>query len=208
MTAPSLPEGVVTFLFTDIEGSTQLLNRLGDRYAHVLMRHRELVDQAITAHEGVVVRTEGDAFFAAFQKASTAVAAAMAAQRALAEEPWPPNSPLRVRMGLHSGEADLVRGDYVGLSVHVAARAVGGRERRADPDHRGDRRARGNPGHQRSRAACAQGRRRLPSSATAGAWPSRYIPCAAQLVGTEQHPLTGGLLRGPAGRDGRSGQGD
>ncbi len=122
MTAPSLPEGVVTFLFTDIEGSTQLLNRLGDRYAHVLMRHRELVDQAITAHEGVVVRTEGDAFFAAFQKASTAVAAAIAAQHDLTKEPWPPNSPLRVRMGLHSGEADLVRGDYVGLSVHVAAR--------------------------------------------------------------------------------------
>jgi class 3 adenylate cyclase len=122
MTEPSLPEGIVTFLFTDIEGSTQMLNRLGDSYAGVLMRHRELVDEAIAAHEGVVVRTEGDAFFAVFQKASRAVTAAVAAQRALAAEPWPPNSPLRVRMGLHSGEADLVRGDYVGLSVHVAAR--------------------------------------------------------------------------------------
>ena len=122
MTHRSLPEGIVTFLFTDIEGSTQLLNRLGDRYAPVLMRHRELVDEAVAAHDGIVVRTEGDAFFAVFQKASTAVAAAAAAQRALVAEPWPPDSPLRVRMGLHSGEADLVRGDYVGLSVHVAAR--------------------------------------------------------------------------------------
>ncbi len=122
MTALALPEGIVTFLFTDIEGSTQLLNRLGDSYASVLMRHRELIDEAIATHEGVVVRTEGDAIFAVFQKASTAVAAAVAAQRALAEEPWPLNSPLRVRMGLHSGEVDVVRGDYVGLSVHVAAR--------------------------------------------------------------------------------------
>jgi len=122
MTSLALPEGIVTLLFTDIEGSTQLLNRLGDSYASVLMRHRELIDEAIATHEGVVVRTEGDAFFAVFQKASTAVAAAVAAQRALAEEPWPLNSPLRVRMGLHSGEVDVVRGDYVGLSVHVAAR--------------------------------------------------------------------------------------
>ena len=121
MTSLALPEGIVTLLFTDIEGSTQLLNRLGDSYASVLMRHRELIDEAIATHEGVVVRTEGDAFFAVFQKASTAVAAAVAAQRALAEEPWPLNSPLRVRMGLHSGEVDVVRGDYVGLSVHVAA---------------------------------------------------------------------------------------
>jgi len=122
MTATPLPSGVVTFLFTDIEGSTQLLHRLGDDYATVLMRQRELVGTAIEAFGGVVVRTEGDAFFAVFDKASTAVGAAVAGQCALIEEPWPMGEPLRVRMGLHSGEADVVHDDYVGMSVHVAAR--------------------------------------------------------------------------------------
>jgi predicted ATPase/class 3 adenylate cyclase len=118
----SLPEGVVTFLFTDIEGSTNLLHRLGEGYTPVLLLHREILDAAIAEHGGVVVRTEGDAYFAAFDKASTAVAAAIAAQRALACEQWPTGSPLRVRMGLHSGEVEVVHDDYVGLSVHVAAR--------------------------------------------------------------------------------------
>lgn len=94
MSRSSLPAGIVTFLFTDIEGSTSMLYRLGEAYTAVLLRHREILDAAITEHGGIVVRTEGDAYFAAFDKASTAIAAAMAAQRALATEHWPPGSPL------------------------------------------------------------------------------------------------------------------
>ncbi len=124
MSRSSLPAGIVTFLFTDIEGSTSMLYRLGEAYTAVLLRHREILDAAITGHGGIVVRTEGDAYFAAFDKASTAIGAAMAAQRALATEQWPPGSPLRVRMGLHSGEVDVVEDDYVGMSVHVAARVA------------------------------------------------------------------------------------
>jgi predicted ATPase/class 3 adenylate cyclase len=124
MSESSLPRGIVTFLFTDIEGSTELLLRLNEDYAQVLMRHRALVDAAIATHGGVVVRTEGDAYFAAFEKASTAVAAAVEAQRALAQEEWPDGVRLRVRMGLHSGEVEVVDGDYVGLSVHVTARVA------------------------------------------------------------------------------------
>jgi predicted ATPase/class 3 adenylate cyclase len=117
-----LPRGTVTFLFTDIEGSTQLLERLGDRYGAVLLRHRELLTHAFGVHGGVVVETEGDALFVAFDKATAAVAAAVDGQRAIAGEAWPPDGRVRVRMGMHSGEAELSGGGYVGMAVHVAAR--------------------------------------------------------------------------------------
>jgi predicted ATPase/class 3 adenylate cyclase len=117
-----LPTGTVTFLFTDVEGSTRLVQRLGDggyvavrdAYAAIL---REAIDDG-----GVEVSTEGDAFFVAFASPARAVAAAVAAQRALAAHPWPMEGPLRVRMGLHTGEGILGGDNYLGLDVHRAAR--------------------------------------------------------------------------------------
>ncbi|HXY46172.1 MAG TPA: adenylate/guanylate cyclase domain-containing protein, partial [Acidimicrobiales bacterium] len=122
-TAP-LPRGTVTFLFTDIEQSTALLDRLGNRYGDVLLRHRDLLTEACAAHGGVVFGGEGDSLCVAFEKPSAAVAAALAGQRAISKETWPPDVSLRVRMGIHSGEVELVAGDYVGMAVHVAARVA------------------------------------------------------------------------------------
>ncbi len=122
--AQALPTGTVTFLFTDIEGSTRLLERLGTAdYADVLARHQWHIRQALEAAGGVEVKTEGDAFFVVFRSAPAAVAAAAAAQRGLAGERWPDGVDLRVRMGLHTGEGVLAPdSDYVGLDVHRAAR--------------------------------------------------------------------------------------
>ena len=118
----SLPIGTVTFLFTDIEGSTRLLQEIGADYRDVLERHAVIVRRALAEHDGVEVSTEGDAFFAVFRSVTGAVAAAVAAQRALAEEHWPGGHRVRVRMGLHTGEGRLGGGSYVGLDVHRAAR--------------------------------------------------------------------------------------
>ncbi|HVD30263.1 MAG TPA: adenylate/guanylate cyclase domain-containing protein, partial [Methylomirabilota bacterium] len=93
-----LPSGTVTLLFTDIEGSTRLLHELGDRYVQVLAEHRRTLRDAVARHQGVEVDTQGDAFFIVFTSAPDAVAAAHEAQRALA------GSPVRVRMGIHTGE--------------------------------------------------------------------------------------------------------
>jgi class 3 adenylate cyclase len=117
-----LPSGTVTFLFTDIEGSTRLLGRLRDRYVGVLAEHQRVLRAAFEEHGGREVHTEGDAFFVAFGRASDAVAAAVSAQRALACRRWVEGVDVRVRMGLHTGEATLQLGDYVGLDVHRAAR--------------------------------------------------------------------------------------
>src|SRR5918997_3488417 len=119
---PALPSGTVTLLFTDIEGSTQLLRRLGDAYAGVLAEHQRLLREAFAAHGGREVDTQGDAFFVAFPSARAAVEAAVAAQRALAAHPWPDGATVRVRMGLHTGEPSSTGGRYVGLAVHRAAR--------------------------------------------------------------------------------------
>ena len=121
---PALPSGTVTFLFTDIEGSTHLLQRLGPAYAQALGQHQARLRAAFAAHEGVVVDTQGDAFFVAFAAAPEAVAAAAEATRALAAYPWPEGATLRVRMGLHTGTPQLVGEHYVGLDVHRAARIV------------------------------------------------------------------------------------
>ena len=117
----TLPTGVVTFLFTDVEGSTKLLHKLGDAYADALQEHRRLLREAFTANDGAEVDTQGDAFFVAFGRASDAVAAAGDAQRALS------GGPIRVRMGLHTGEPRLTDEGYIGLDVHKGARiaAVG-----------------------------------------------------------------------------------
>jgi len=117
-----LPRGTVTFLFTDIEGSTRLLARLRDGFADVLEAHHRVLRAAFAQHGGHEVHTEGDAFFVAFARATEAIAAAVAAQRALAVHPWPEGVDLRVRMGLHTGEAAVRADDYVGMDVHRAAR--------------------------------------------------------------------------------------
>ena len=124
----SLPSGTVTFLFTDIEASTELLQRLGDRrYAEILAEHRRLLRETFAEGHGREIDTKGDAFLVAFSRARDAVGTAVAAQRALAEHSWPDGASLRVRMGLHTGEPVSETGDYVGLDVHRAARicAVG-----------------------------------------------------------------------------------
>ncbi|MBA2383644.1 MAG: hypothetical protein H0V68_03140 [Actinobacteria bacterium] len=113
-----LPGGTVTFLFTDIEGSTRLLHELGERYAEVLAEHRRVLRDAFGRHGGVEVDTQGDAFFVAFERASGAVAAAQDAQTALAA------GPVRVRMGLHTGEPVVTGEGYVGVDVHRAARIM------------------------------------------------------------------------------------
>ena len=103
-----LPTGTVALLFTDIEGSTRLLERLGDRYVEVLGEHQRLLRATFDQFHGCEVGTEGDAFFVAFAKASDAVAAAAAGQRTLAAHPWPNGMMLRVRMGIHTGEPIVV----------------------------------------------------------------------------------------------------
>jgi YVTN family beta-propeller protein len=119
---PERPTGTVTFLFTDIEGSTRLLQQLRERYDDVLSAHARLLREAIEQFDGHEIDTQGDAFFVAFARARDAVAAAVAAQRAIAAEPWPDTVALRVRMGLHTGEP-LVGGErYVGMGVNRGAR--------------------------------------------------------------------------------------
>jgi hypothetical protein len=114
-----LPSGTVTFLFTDIEGSTKLLHELGADYADALAEHRRALREAFVRHGGVEVDTQGDAFFYAFARAGDALAAAGDAQAALAE------GPIRVRMGVHTGEPVVTDEGYVGLDVHRAARIAG-----------------------------------------------------------------------------------
>jgi predicted ATPase len=110
-----LPTGTVTFLFTDIEGSTRLLHELGDAYADALAEHRRVLREAFVANGGVEVDTQGDAFFVAFARASDALAAASQAQQAL-------EGPIKVRIGLHTGEPLVTQEGYVGIDVHRAAR--------------------------------------------------------------------------------------
>lgn len=117
-----LPHGTVTFLFSDIEGSTRLLQRLGSRYTAVLAEHRRLLRKAFAAHMGYEVGTDGDSFFVAFPNAPQAVAAAAEATHALAEHAWPEGEQVRVRVGLHTGTPEVVGQNYVGLDVHRAAR--------------------------------------------------------------------------------------
>jgi predicted ATPase/class 3 adenylate cyclase len=109
-------------LFSDIEGSTRLLQQLGADYPRVLLEHRDLMRAAFAEHDGDEQSTEGDSFFVTFPSASKAVAAALAAQRALAAHTWPPDGTVRVRIGVHVGEIQTVAGTIVGMSVHEGAR--------------------------------------------------------------------------------------
>lgn len=119
---PDLPRGTVTFVFTDIEESTELLKRLGDEYHEVLSAHRLMVRAAFSAFDGIEIDTQGDAFFFVFPRARDAVAAAVEAQRVHAASRWPDGETVRVRMGLHTGEPALHDEGYVGLDVVRAAR--------------------------------------------------------------------------------------
>jgi class 3 adenylate cyclase len=118
----ALPGGTVTFLFTDIEGSTRLLQELGDDYGDVVRDHRLLLREHLGDKGGTEVDTQGDAFFYSFTRARDAVAGAVAAQRALAAHSWPRGSEVRVRMGLHTGEPSVGDEGYLGLDVVRAAR--------------------------------------------------------------------------------------
>jgi len=117
-----LPSGAVTFLFSDIEGSTRLVKTLRERYAQVLADHRRLVRAAIARQAGHEIDTQGDAFFVAFASAKQAILCALEVQRALAGHDWPSGTSVRVRMGIHTGQAIPVEGAYTGLAVHRAAR--------------------------------------------------------------------------------------
>ncbi len=119
-----LPTGTVTLLFIDIEGSTHLLQQLGECYAGVLTECRELLRDAFSRHHGYEVDSQGDSFFVAFARATDAVSAVVAAQRAITTYPWLEGVAVRVRMGLHTGEPSLVTEGYVGLDVHHAARIM------------------------------------------------------------------------------------
>jgi predicted ATPase/class 3 adenylate cyclase len=119
---PSLPVGTLTFLFTDIEGSTRLVDQLGARFPEALDTHHAILRRAIEAHQGQEVSTEGDAFFAVFPSAADAVGATVDAQRALAAAEWPERVSVQVRMGLHTGDGELGGDNYVGMDVHRAAR--------------------------------------------------------------------------------------
>jgi YVTN family beta-propeller protein len=118
----SQPSGVVTFVFTDIEGSTLLVRQLRDRYSDVLAEHQRLLRAAFGAHRGYEVDTQGDSFFVAFPTAREALVAAVEGQRALLSHTWPEGVAVKVRMGLHTGQVVAADGRYTGLAVHRAAR--------------------------------------------------------------------------------------
>ncbi|MGQ0848939.1 MAG: ATP-binding protein [Actinomycetota bacterium] len=151
ITSNDLPEGQVTFLFTDVEGSTRLLERYPAEYGRSIERHYELLARAVLEHGGVVFDTIGDAVFAAFSEPAAAVEAAGDAQLSLEEEDWSPMDPIRVRMGLHMGEVELRSAHYFGPALHLCARLM-------STAHGGQvvvsgataRLARGSLGHERS----------------------------------------------------------
>ena len=119
---PQLPTGTVTFLFADIEGSTRLVQRLGDQYAAVLARYREILDSSAVQHGGQRIDTVGDAGFFVFSRVTDAAAAAVTVQRTLLAQRWPAGQVLRARIGIHTGEPLAHGGTYVGLDVHRAVR--------------------------------------------------------------------------------------
>jgi predicted ATPase/class 3 adenylate cyclase len=119
-----LPSGTVTFFFSDIEGSTRLIQQLGDRYPDVLLAHHRIQRESLAANGGHELRTEGDSFFIVFDSALKACLGAAAVQKALSEYHWPDGGQVRVRIGLHTGEATLVGNEYLGIDVHRAARVA------------------------------------------------------------------------------------
>jgi predicted ATPase/class 3 adenylate cyclase len=125
MTAATLPSGLVTFVLTDIEGSTKMFRHLGDAYPPILDAHNALLRAQWKAHGGAEVKTVGDSFIVAFASATDAMLASVAAQRAVADHPWPSDGVIRIRIGVHAGMAFPRDGDYVALALHQAARVEG-----------------------------------------------------------------------------------
>ena len=120
----SLPRGTVTFLLTDIEGSTRLLERLGDDYTSLLRDVRGVIRSSVRAASGHEVDSRADEFFAVFRRPAQALEAALAIQRGLREQAWPQNAEVRVRIGMHTGRPTLTDTGYVGIAVHIAARVA------------------------------------------------------------------------------------
>jgi len=118
----SLPRGMVTFLLTDIEGSTRLLERLGDEYTGLLRDVRTVIRSSVRASNGHEVDARADEFFAVFRRSTHALDAALAIQRALQAKTWPQKAEVRVRIGMHTGRPTLTDTGYVGIAVHIAAR--------------------------------------------------------------------------------------
>ncbi len=121
----ALPTGIITYLFTDIEGSTRMVQRLGTEFDEVLAEHNHIMREAIAAHDGVEVKTEGDSFFAVFQSPLACVNATVTAQRQLHNTSWREGGQVLVRMGAHTGEARMGGDDYIGIEVNRAARISG-----------------------------------------------------------------------------------
>ena len=124
ITSRPLPDGAVTFLFTDIEGSTQLWERSPEAMRTALAQHNQIIGDAIDAHGGVVFKTVGDAFYAAFADPVAAVEAAIDAQSGLGESTWPTEPGIRVRIGIHTGAARNEGGDYFGPALNRVARVM------------------------------------------------------------------------------------
>jgi class 3 adenylate cyclase len=120
----NLPVGTVTFMFTDIEGSTELLKQLGDQYAEMLEQQRRIMREASKRWDGTEVDTQGDSFFVSFPRATQAISAAVEIQRSIHEHSWPNDVELRLRMGMHTGEPLTWGEGYVGMDVHRAARVA------------------------------------------------------------------------------------
>ena len=118
----TLPSGTVTFVFSDIEGSTALLKRLGERYSELIAEHRRIVRESFVRYGGVEIDMQGDSFFFAFARARDAATAAVEVQRAHAEHAWPDGESVRVRMGLHTGEPAVGAEGYLGVDVVRTAR--------------------------------------------------------------------------------------
>jgi class 3 adenylate cyclase len=175
-----LPKGQVTFLLTDIEGSTELLGRLGDEYADLLREVRRRVRAAVRPAGGHEVSARGDDVFAVFEEAPAALEAALAIQRAMAAGDWPGGSDVRLRIGLHRGRPDLTDTGYVGLSVHAAARICFAAH-----------------GGQIVMSAAVRGRlsRSLPDGVkltSLGAWRFRGLPEPIEVFEVEAPGLVGG----------------
>jgi len=156
----SLPVGTVTFLFSDIEGSTRLLQRLGDRYEELLSKHRRVIRESAADASGTEIDAQGDALFFSFPRARDAVSGALAAQLRLGAERWPEETEVKVRMGLHTGEPTLGEEGYLGLDVVRGARI----------------------------ASAAHGGQVLVSETTRALLPSE-LPGGAEIIDLGQHAL-------------------
>ena len=198
-----LPSGTVTLLFTDIEGSTRMLQDLGrEAYVRALTEHRRLLREAFTSHGGVEVEMQGDSFHFAFPYARDAVAAAAAGQRALAEHAWE-SQPIKVRIGLHTGEPMQADGLYAGLDVHRAARVMsaahGGQIAPLRPHRRPRQRRAARARTRRPRRAPPQRSDRRPAPVSGR---QRGVPAARDALHEHQSPRRGLAADRPGGRAG------